>query len=116
MRVAGRLGWVPGSTLARNLFQAWPLSQCRPALAPLIPSVGYLFRDHPAPSGALLFWTGDRGRARTCNPQLRRLMLYPVELRGQPEESFASSAPVTSQMGDANPIVTWRQLGCKRRI
>src|SRR5215203_3710505 len=27
----------------------------------------------------------DRGRARTCNPQLRRLMLYPVELRGQKE-------------------------------
>ena len=23
---------------------------------------------------------------------------------------------VTSQMGEANPIVTWRQLGCKRRI
>ena len=32
-----------------------------------------------APRKALV---GDRGRARTCNPQLRRLMLYPVELRG----------------------------------
>src|SRR4051794_12415284 len=30
----------------------------------------------------------------------------PTWLRGRPEESFASSAPVTSQMGDANPIVT----------
>ena len=26
---------------------------------------------------------GGRGRARTCNPQLRRLMLYPVELRAR---------------------------------
>ena len=25
---------------------------------------------------------GDRGRARTCTPQLRRLMLHPVERRG----------------------------------
>jgi hypothetical protein len=32
---------------------------------------------------ALKTLAGDRGRARTCNPQLRRLMLYPVELRGQ---------------------------------
>jgi hypothetical protein len=23
---------------------------------------------------------GERGRARTCNRQLRRLMLYPIEL------------------------------------
>src|SRR5215212_3176307 len=28
---------------------------------------------------------GDRGRARTCTPQLRRLMLYPVERRGRKE-------------------------------
>ena len=27
--------------------------------------------------------TGDPGRTRTCNPQFRRLMLYPVELRGR---------------------------------
>jgi hypothetical protein len=26
---------------------------------------------------------GDPGEARTRNPQLRRLMLYPVELRGR---------------------------------
>jgi hypothetical protein len=26
---------------------------------------------------------GDRVRVRTCSPQLRRLMLYPVELRGR---------------------------------
>jgi hypothetical protein len=25
---------------------------------------------------------GDPGRIRTCDPQLRRLMLYPTELRG----------------------------------
>ena len=24
---------------------------------------------------------GDPGRTRTCNPELRRLVLYPVELR-----------------------------------
>ena len=36
-----------------------------------------------------IFWelriavfSGDPGRTRTCNPQFRRLMLYPVELRG----------------------------------
>ena len=33
-----------------------------------------------APRKALV---GGRGRVRTYNPQLRRLMLYPVELRGQ---------------------------------
>src|SRR5450755_2078077 len=27
---------------------------------------------------------GDPGGSRTPNPQLRRLMLYPVELRGRP--------------------------------
>jgi hypothetical protein len=27
--------------------------------------------------------TGDPGGARTPNPQFRRLMLYPVELRGR---------------------------------
>src|SRR5579871_6297781 len=26
---------------------------------------------------------GGRGRARTCNPQLRRLMLYPIALRAR---------------------------------
>ena len=28
-----------------------------------------------------LIFNGAPGRTRTCNPQLRRLMLYPVELR-----------------------------------
>ena len=36
----------------------------------------------PACSTGGFFLGGDRGRARTCTPQLRRLMLYPVELRG----------------------------------
>src|SRR5215210_6348274 len=40
----------------------------------------------PAPSGEGPCTSGDRGRARTCNPQLRRLMLYPVELRGRTPE------------------------------
>src|SRR3954464_15292790 len=36
------------------------------------------------PKGRFFFGrAGDRGRARTCTPQLRRVMLYPVELRGQ---------------------------------
>jgi hypothetical protein len=25
-------------------------------------------------------WDGRRGRDRTCNPELRRLVLYPIEL------------------------------------
>ncbi len=31
------------------------------------------------------YWrhTGDPGRTRTSNPELRRLVLYPVELRGR---------------------------------
>src|ERR1039457_2116799 len=33
------------------------------------------------------FRNGDPGGSRTPNPQLRRLMLYPVELRGRPPES-----------------------------
>ena len=36
----------------------------------------------PALPRSTLQPAGDRGRARTCNPQLRRLMLYPVELCG----------------------------------
>jgi hypothetical protein len=28
-------------------------------------------------------WNGGRGWARTSNPQLRRLMLYPIELRAR---------------------------------
>ena len=34
--------------------------------------------------------TGTPGRARTCNPRLRRPMLYPVELRAQ----LASTPPM----------------------
>ena len=34
------------------------------------------------PNGGFLF--GDPGRIRTCDPQLRRLLLYPAELRDQP--------------------------------
>ena len=31
----------------------------------------------------LLYLTGAPSRTRTCNPRLRRAMLYPVELRAQ---------------------------------
>src|SRR3954447_403160 len=50
-----------------------------------------------------LFFAGDRGRARTCTPQLRRLMLYPVELRGQPRErrSYCSGSEVASGLSQA---------------
>jgi hypothetical protein len=34
-------------------------------------------------SGSKLLKNGERDRARTCNPQLRRLMLYPIELRAR---------------------------------
>jgi hypothetical protein len=37
----------------------------------------------PEQSGRLSFWNAT-GRSRTCNPELRRLVLYPVELRSQP--------------------------------
>ena len=31
----------------------------------------------------LIDFIGDPGRIRTCDPQIRNLMLYPAELRGQ---------------------------------
>ena len=36
---------------------------------------------------------GDPGRARTCNPQLRRLALYPIELRDHIREEIPHSKP-----------------------
>lgn len=39
---------------------------------------------------------GAHGRIRTCNPQLRRLMLYPVELRVQTKVSFYDSMTKSS--------------------
>lgn len=36
-----------------------------------------------SPPGGGLFVGGDPYRNRTCNLQLRRLSLYPVELRGR---------------------------------
>jgi hypothetical protein len=41
------------------------------------------------------FRNGDPGGSRTPNPQLRRLMLYPVELRGRPPE-VSHSEPAES--------------------
>ena len=60
-RASGSLGPVSGPKLTSRL---------RPCL---LDQAGFLF-------------AGDRGRARPCTPQLRRLILYPVELRGQPRE------------------------------
>ena len=34
---------------------------------------------------------GDPDRTRTCNHQLRRLVLYPVELRGPTRERFTQA-------------------------
>ena len=41
---------------------------------------GATYKKRPRQSGLLL--NGDPGRIRTCGPQLRRLLLYPTELRG----------------------------------
>jgi hypothetical protein len=30
----------------------------------------------------VVVWFGDPDRIRTCDPQFRKLMLYPAELRG----------------------------------
>jgi len=33
---------------------------------------------------------GRRGRNRTCNPQIRNLMLYPIELRARSRKSITT--------------------------
>ena len=42
------------------------------------------------------FLAGDRGSARTCNPQLRRLMLYPGQRRGRMPPFKRHSWPLTT--------------------
>src|ERR1035441_560153 len=48
------------------------------------------------------FRNGDPGGSRTPNPQLRRLMLYPVELRGRPPE-VSHSEPAESILHRSQP-------------
>src|SRR5262249_27305540 len=56
----------------------------RTAKLPKPPSqVRSIDRKTPLPKRAALILNGDPSRTRTCNPQLRRLMLYPVELWGR---------------------------------
>src|SRR5579863_9023258 len=40
-------------------------------------------RERGGCGSALIEYSGRRGRTRTCDPQLRRLMLYPPELRAR---------------------------------
>lgn len=55
-------------------------------------------------------WSGGRGWARTSNPQLRRLMLYPIELRARRKHYRASGgsalvpATVLLSVAEAMPI------------
>ena len=49
-------------------------------------------------------WNGRRGRTRTCDPQLRRLMLYPPELRAR-NEHFTSDRLASSFPGLVNRLV-----------
>jgi hypothetical protein len=76
------------------------------------------------------FWAGDRGRARTCTRQLRRLVLYPVELRGRhcaqdhagrsvwPElnPGLFKSVPDHPHVGDCNWRLTIHALGPHKRL
>ena len=39
----------------------------------------------------ILNGTGDPGGSRTPNPQIRSLMLYPIELRGRMVENFGQT-------------------------
>ena len=48
--------------------------------------------------------TGAPGRSRTCDPLLRRQLLYPLSYRGTGAESNGS-API----GSGNPLRLWAQ-------
>ena len=50
-----------------------------------------------------LDFIGDPGRIRTCDPQIRNLMLYPAELRGQPLGLWFNS--IIDQYPD--PMARW---------
>ena len=45
---------------------------------------------------------GRRGRDRTCDPQLRRLMLYPTELRALRINNLASKAKIRASASRGN--------------
>src|SRR6266849_10829973 len=55
-----------------------------------------------------LFLFGRRGRTRTCDPLLRRQMLYPPELRAR-EQFFFDSKPLTKICQRLKPFF-WPKL------
>ncbi len=57
--------------------------------------LSYVHRRHSIASGA-------PGRTRTCDPRLRRPMLYPAELRARPQEASKPPRPWSGQR-DLNP-------------
>src|SRR5207302_7871154 len=57
---------------------------------------------------------GDPGGARTPNPQFRRLMLYPIELRGRMAGGRCSRAPLDRTAEAAVP--THRKMGWETGI
>ena len=56
---------------------------------------------------------GDAGRSRTCDPQLRRLLLYPTELRHR-SLIVAPIQPYSKQ--DINPVSVRRSFFCLQRV
>jgi hypothetical protein len=56
---------------------------------------------------------GDPGGSRTPNPQIRSLMLYPVELRGRFDQF---NTQVASQQHQSDPLVAAAKVGIGQRF
>ena len=54
---------------------------------------GYRDEANTLAMALLVSFSGDPDRIRTCGPQIRNLMLYPAELRGQPAVGIRKAAP-----------------------
>ena len=59
---------------------------------PMLTGVKIPDKSSPKKRTKPLILLGDPGRIRTCDPQLRRLVLYPAELRGLDCLSFTRVA------------------------
>jgi hypothetical protein len=59
-------------------------------------------RHRPCAQAGCRLTSGDPGGSRTPNPQFRRLMLYPVELRGRDVSSRLSAKTEWCALRDSN--------------
>src|SRR6201987_651994 len=50
---------------------------------------------------------GVPDRTRTCDPQFRKLLLYPTELRGQPQTAYCYGGPFASSVRSLWPELRW---------